>query len=66
MDEFATYLLYAIALIFVVEGLLYAIFPVQIQRMMSMASDLPKDKFRSMGALMATFGVMLVWIFQKF
>ncbi|HPD83725.1 MAG: DUF2065 domain-containing protein [Alphaproteobacteria bacterium] len=65
MESLSTHLLLAFALIFVIEGLLYAVFPLQIQRMMAMASILPKDKFRNFGAAMIAFGIILVWLFQK-
>jgi uncharacterized protein YjeT (DUF2065 family) len=65
MGSLFTHLLTAFALIFVIEGLLYAIFPAQIQRMMAMASSFPPEKFRSFGAAMVALGVLLVWLFQK-
>lgn len=65
MDNFLSHLTTAFALIFVIEGLLYAIFPGHIQKAMALATMLPKDKFRSFGAAMTAFGVMLVWIIQK-
>lgn len=65
MDSLFSHLLTAFALIFVIEGLLYAIFPTHIQKMMAMAGDFTKEKFRSFGAAMIAFGVILVWIFQK-
>jgi len=65
MDNFLSHLLTAFALIFVVEGLLYAVFPTHIQKMMAMASAFPPEKLRSFGAAMIAFGVLLVWLFQK-
>lgn len=65
MESFSSHLLTAFALIFVIEGLLYALFPKHIQRMMAMASIFPPEKFRSFGAAMLTVGVLLVWVFQK-
>ncbi len=65
MEDFGNHLLIAFALIFVIEGLLYAIFPFHIQKMMNMASQMDKDKFRHFGAAMIAFGVMLVWLIQK-
>ena len=66
MESFGSHLLTAFALIFVIEGLLYAIFPSHIQNMMAMAAQIPKDKFKSLGAAMMAFGIILVWVFQKF
>lgn len=65
MQDFGAHLLTAFALIFVIEGLLYAIFPSHIQNMMKMASDMDAEKFRYFGASMIAFGVLLVWLFQK-
>ena len=65
MDEFFSHLLTAFALVFVIEGLLYAIFPSHIQKMMAMASVFPPEKLRSFGAAMMAFGILLVWLFQK-
>lgn len=65
MESFGSHLLTAFALIFVIEGLLYAIFPKHIQKMMAMASDFPIEKFRAFGGAMVAFGVLLVWLFQK-
>lgn len=65
MASLGFHLLIAFALIFVIEGLFYAIFPAQIQRIMAMASILPQEKFRYFGAAMVAFGVMMVWVFQK-
>ena len=66
MEGLGHYLLTAFALIFVIEGLLYAVFPSHIQSMMKMASEMPLEKFRSFGAGMLALGVLFVWIIQKF
>ena len=55
----------AFALVFVIEGLLYAVYPRQIQNIMKMATDMEAEKMRSFGAAMVAFGVLLVWLFQK-
>lgn len=65
MGSLGLHLLTAFALIFVLEGLFYAIFPTHIQKMMSMASSFPPEKLRSFGAAMLAFGVLLVYVFQK-
>jgi uncharacterized protein YjeT (DUF2065 family) len=65
MSDFASHLLTAFALVFVIEGLLYAVFPKHIQNIMRLAAHLPQEKFRYYGAAMAAFGVMLVWLLQK-
>ena len=65
MENLTSHLLTAFALIFVIEGLLYAAFPTHVQKMMAMASSFQTEKFRSFGGAMLAFGVLLVWIFQK-
>ncbi len=65
MDNFVSHFLTACALVFVIEGLLYALFPTYLQKVMLMVGDLTAQKLRSLGAAMIAFGVLLVWIFQK-
>ncbi len=65
MTDLGLHLLTAFALVFVLEGLLYALFPTYVQRMMAMAGEISPEKLRSFGAAMLAFGVLLVWAFQK-
>ena len=65
MSDLLSHILLAIALIFVIEGLIYALFPRHIQNIMRLASELDSDKFRYYGASMVTIGVMGVWLLQK-
>jgi uncharacterized protein YjeT (DUF2065 family) len=57
-------LLTSFAMVFVIEGLLYAIFPAHIQKMMALALTMPTEKIRSFGALMLLSGAILVWIMK--
>lgn len=66
MDSFWSHLMTAGALVLVIEGLLYAVFPSHIQNVMDMASKMPKEKFRLFGMSMLALGVLLVWLTQKF
>ena len=66
MDNLFFHILLAVALIFVIEGLIYAIFPKHIQNIMKMALELEPEKFRYYGASMVALGVMGVWLLQKF
>ena len=52
----------AIGLVFVIEGLLYAVLPGRIKTMMSVAESLPDDKLRVLGAVAVAIGVGIVWI----
>lgn len=66
MDNLLSHLITAFALIFVIEGLLYAIFPSHVQKAMEFASMMPQDTFRYLGGAMVAFGILMVWIFQTF
>ncbi len=65
MSDPLFHILSAVAFIFVIEGLVYAIFPDKVKRMMAMALSLGDDKLRSFGVAMALLGVMMAWIFQQ-
>ena len=52
----------AIGLVFVIEGLLYAVLPGRIKTMMSVAENLPDDKLRVLCAVAVAIGVGIVWI----
>lgn len=62
MNDYALYITTAFALIFVIEGMLYALFPGQAQKLMQMASSLPPEQFRAFGAFFAALGFLLVWL----
>ena len=64
MSEFALYILTALALVFVIEGLLYALFPGKVRQMMVYALTVEPEKFRAFGFIMVAIGVALVWILQ--
>lgn len=55
-------LMLAMALIFVIEGLLYAIFPLQMRRFMAMILTQSADQLRIAGLVSAVIGVALVWL----
>lgn len=61
---FAAYILTAFCLIFVIEGLMYALFPDMVRRMMAMAIMLPVQRLRVFGAVMAASGLCLIWIIR--
>lgn len=62
MSDFALYIMTAFALVFVIEGLVYAFFPDAIKSMMAMALQLPKEQLRGFGIAMALFGFALIWL----
>ncbi|MCB1532905.1 MAG: DUF2065 domain-containing protein [Alphaproteobacteria bacterium] len=66
MDSFTTYILSALALVFVIEGLIYALFTDAVKRMMAMALSLPTEKLRQFGLMMAALGLLSLWFIAKF
>lgn len=55
----------ALALVLVIEGALYALFPDGMKRVMTMAQDLPSYQIRGFGLGAAVLGVVLVWMIRK-
>jgi uncharacterized protein YjeT (DUF2065 family) len=58
MSEIAT----AIGLVLVLEGLLYAVAPGSLKRMMSMAQTMSDDQMRTGGMIAIALGVGIVWV----
>ncbi len=54
----------ALALILVIEGMIYALFPEAMKRMMLMLQDQPGSALRSAGLLAATIGVGIIWMMR--
>ncbi|MGQ9368461.1 DUF2065 domain-containing protein [Azospirillum sp. A39] len=52
----------ALALVLVVEGVLYALFPGPMRRLIAEALTLPEGRLRMAGLLAAVVGVGLVWM----
>jgi hypothetical protein len=57
-------LLIALALVLVIEGALYALFPEATKRMMVSVAQQPGSALRSAGLLAATIGVGIVWLLR--
>ena len=66
MDTITGYILTAFALVFVIEGLIYTLFPDQVRKMMAMALNMPPESLRNFCLTMVATGTILVWIIQKF
>ena len=60
MADFAT----ALALVLVIEGLLYAVFPEAMQRMMRVAIETSPTMLRNAGLVAAVFGFFLIWLIR--
>ena len=61
MSDSLTALVTAIGLVFVIEGVLYALLPAFMQRTMARALDQPIGRLRAVGLAAALFGLLVVW-----
>ena len=59
-------LLMALGLVFVIEGLLYALVPGQLRNMMKAMEKVPEETLRMGGLAAVGFGVFIVWIVRTF
>ncbi len=57
-------LVIAFALVLVIEGLLYALFPDAMKRMMESVMSMPSSSIRSAGLFSAIVGVGIVWLIR--
>ena len=60
MDDLLT----ALALVLVIEGGLYALFPHGMRRMMVQMQEVPEGRLRAMGVIGAVAGVIGVWLLR--
>jgi len=60
MQDFLT----ALALLLVIEGVLYALFPGGMRRMIAQALVIPETQLRAAGLAAAVVGVGLVWLLR--
>jgi len=60
MRDFAT----AVALILVIEGILYALLPETMKRLAIRAMATPAPSLRAAGLIAACLGVALVWVLR--
>ncbi|MDG1708588.1 MAG: DUF2065 domain-containing protein [Emcibacteraceae bacterium] len=54
----------AIGMVLVIEGILYALFPVSMRNMIKMALELPEKKLRQAGLIAAIIGVALIYFIK--
>jgi uncharacterized protein len=54
----------AIGMVFVIEGLLYALFPTSMKNMMKMALEQPEGKLRQVGLIGAIIGVVIIYVIK--
>jgi uncharacterized protein YjeT (DUF2065 family) len=55
-------LLMALGLVFVIEGLLYALVPGHLKNMMRAMENTPDDTLRTGGMIAIGVGVLIVWL----
>jgi uncharacterized protein YjeT (DUF2065 family) len=55
----------AIALVLVLEGALYALFPEGMKRAARQVADSPGDTLRMAGLVSAAIGVAVVWLIRR-
>ncbi len=63
--EFTGYILTVTALILVIEGLVYAIFPDFVRKMMAIALTIPVSRLRFFGFSMALLGCAALWVLKQ-
>ena len=59
-----TDLVTALGLALAIEGILYALFPDAMRKMMAQILSLPQATIRTAGLLAATVGVAIVWLMR--
>ena len=55
-----------IALLMLVEGVVYALFPQGMRNAMQQMMHMPVEALRLVGAIVATFGIALLWLVTRF
>ncbi|MCF6343103.1 MAG: DUF2065 domain-containing protein [Devosiaceae bacterium] len=60
MNDFLT----AIALVLVIEGLLYAAFPEQMKRAIAQMLQLPVSQIRTVALIFAAVGLLGLWLIK--
>ena len=54
----------ALALAIALEGIVYALFPDRMKRVMSIAIEQPTANLRFVGLLAAVVGVVIIWVIR--
>jgi uncharacterized protein YjeT (DUF2065 family) len=62
MSDSLTAFVTAIGLVFVIEGVLYALLPAFMRRTMARALIQPIGRLRAAGLAAALFGLLVVWL----
>ncbi len=62
--DFVSFIIVALALVFIIEGLVYALFPDFVRKMMAFAITMPAPKLRMFGGLVAVTGFFTLWFMK--
>ena len=54
----------ALGLVMVIEGVIYAVFPASLKRMMTTALGMPESTLRAGGLVAAATGLFVVWLIR--
>ena len=57
-----SYVLLALGLVMIFEGLVYALAPSLLERMLEILREMPQAAVRQIGALVIVGGLILVWV----
>ncbi len=52
----------AVGLVFVIEGLIWALFPGLFLKLAVLAAEIPLSQFRASGVFAIAIGVLIVWL----
>lgn len=66
MENFLTAIFTTIGLVLVLEGIIYALYPEGMQRMMAQMLTLPPASLRRAGLVFAVIGCIIVWAAKSF
>lgn len=64
MDNSGEIVLTALALILVIEGAIYALFPEGMKKIMAAMQQIPASTLRSFGMSAAITGIVIVWLIR--
>ena len=65
MENGGETLLTALALVLVIEGAIYALFPDGMKRAMAAMQEVPASTLRAFGLAAAVTGVIIVWLIRR-
>jgi uncharacterized protein len=66
VSDFILYITTSLALVLVIEGLTYALFPDIVRKIMAMAVMMPVPQLRLFGSVLVISGFAIVWFLQFF